>query len=173
MKFEELVMKTVINLRGRDLTDANLVDLTKVLRESTVLKKLHLDYNDITLDNNGRVFTKALASNRTIEVLNLSWNKISSQGITLLAGALGDNKSLVEVYLSHNNIDENGCKALTVAFLKNRGNLGQVFLSDNEGTDAVSELINEITRLKKDYSSRMEEMEELKGKLQKCEDDME
>ena len=60
---------------------------------------------------------------------------------------------------------------LAVAFMKNRGNLRYVHLSNNEGADGASELMNEITRLKKDYSSRMKEIESLKGKLQKCEDD--
>ena len=85
MKFEELVRKKIINLSGWDLTpgnrliDADLVGLTRVLRESIVLEQLHLDNNDITLDNGGD-FTDALARSRTLEVLSLSGNNISGQG---------------------------------------------------------------------------------------------
>ena len=68
MNFDELVRQEEINLHDKGLRDDDLDVLIKVLQKSTVLKKLHLYTNYLTLAD-GK-FADALKENVTLQVLH-------------------------------------------------------------------------------------------------------
>jgi NLR family CARD domain-containing protein 3 len=73
---------------------------------------LSLFCNDI--DDNGAIaLANMLATNTSLETLNLECNRITSVGATAIALALQcNNRSLQELHLGNNNIDDDGMKAM-------------------------------------------------------------
>ena len=109
LNFNELVKQKDIRLFNRGLRDDDLDPLIKVIEQSTVLEELDLSCNELTLAD-GKL-AHAIAKNKTIKLLDLQHNNISSQGIKLLADALKENETLQELYLYHNNIEGSKCLA--------------------------------------------------------------
>ncbi|KAL7549003.1 hypothetical protein ACHAWF_012277, partial [Thalassiosira exigua] len=113
MDFDSLVQQEKIDIRNKDLHDADLIVMTEVLRKSKVLEELSLWANSITLAEGQ--FADALGQNQSLRVLDLGRNKIGDEGAKRLATALKDNKTLVEVSLSFNKIGDEGAKSLADA----------------------------------------------------------
>jgi len=122
MNFTTLINKKNIVLHSKGLTDDDLLVLAQVLKKTKVLKSLYLSRNQITLGNNqnGKLFTYALAQNKTLTSLYLGWNTIGRDGIHKLSTALKFNKTLTKLGLEHNNICSRGCKLLANALSVNK-----------------------------------------------------
>ena len=95
--FDELVTKTVIELKDDDFRDDDLADvLINVIKQSSVLEKLDLTNNELTLAD-GKL-TKAIAKSK-IKKLVLSNNNIGVEGAKHLADALKTNGTLKKMDL--------------------------------------------------------------------------
>ncbi len=68
MDFDHLIGEEEIILDLQNLSDGDLDVLVEVLQKSTVPVELRLDWNQITLADGS--FSKALANNRTFQILN-------------------------------------------------------------------------------------------------------
>jgi Ran GTPase-activating protein (RanGAP) involved in mRNA processing and transport len=91
-------------LSHNHISDEGVQSLVKILTfNNSTLKDLDLGNNDIT--NNGvQYLAKMLETNKTLNQLNLSSNRIGDQGVTLLSNALtpSNNKTLEKLYLNSN-----------------------------------------------------------------------
>ena len=59
------------------------------------------------------LFGEALPSNKTLIVLDLAHNRISSEGTKHLANALRINRTLLSLSLANNRVDDEGAVALS------------------------------------------------------------
>jgi Ran GTPase-activating protein (RanGAP) involved in mRNA processing and transport len=75
-----------ITTNNKNLRDDDLDEIINEMETSTVLKEIKLCRNQITLSD-GR-FTAALASNTSLQKINLHSNKIGDEGVRRLASAL-------------------------------------------------------------------------------------
>lgn len=108
---QNIFTERYLNLKGQELRDDDIVELTKALENNRYIKAIDLSYNDI--GDNG---IKELAKNKQIEELNLSngisgyddyYNHVTAIGIKFLA-----NSNLSKLNLSGNPVSDEGIKYL-------------------------------------------------------------
>ena len=173
MKFniDELGKQKIIDLpklsfmKGwEDLRDDDLDDLIKVIEQSTVLERLNLSGNNLTLADgklakaiakntslkvlslhNNNIGTKGakhladiLKKNNTLEVLGLNSNHIGNTGAKFIADMLAVNKTLQVIELDKNNIGDKGALSIATSLFLNTGIQG-IFLRYNKIGDAGAE----------------------------------
>ena len=117
MNFEYLINKEHIDLSFNSLHDGNIEVLVEVLEKSEVLGELNLWDNRIALADDK--FTDALAQNRTLRVLSLGSNNITSDGMKRLAAALKVNQSVQELHMGDNCMGNDGAKSFADALTAN------------------------------------------------------
>jgi len=61
--------------------------LAKLLKSSTTLKKLYIDFNELMVPG-AKWIAKGLRTNQSLEVLNIKGNIIGDDGCVLIAQAL-------------------------------------------------------------------------------------
>ncbi len=95
----------ILNLSNNHVFDMGARSLSETLSSNnSILQLLDLCSNDIT-DLGAQHLTEMLKTNQTLIFLRLSSNKISDQGIQLLANVLArQNNSLQEFYIDHNKL---------------------------------------------------------------------
>ena len=104
----ELIKQKIIDLGDIDLIDDDLDEVIKTIEQNTVLEKLGLGDNKLTLAD-GKL-ANAIAKNTTLKVLDLHNNKILPEGMKQLADALKSNNALQELDLSRNKIGSEGAQ---------------------------------------------------------------
>ncbi|KAL7553264.1 hypothetical protein ACHAWF_016519 [Thalassiosira exigua] len=134
MDFDSLAHKKRIQLVDKGLKDADMDMLVRILSESTSMLALILGKNQITLADGA--FCRALATNRTLLVLNLHCNNIGDEGIKHLAKAIKANQHLQTLHLNGNRIGDKGASYLADAFAKNKS-IRKVYLKNNRGITDV------------------------------------
>ena len=126
-----------LNLRGNDITDEGVKQLSSVLANSQ-LSSLNLSGNYIT-DEGVKQLSSVLA-NSQLSSLNLSGNDITDAGVKQLSSVLA-NSQLSSLDLSANNITDAGVKRLSSVLANSQ--LSSLDLSANNITDAgVKQLSN-------------------------------
>ena len=127
-----------INGSNKDLKDEDLDELIKEINTSTVLREIKLSNNLITLAD-GR-FTAALASNTSLQKINLHGNTIGDEGVRSLASALKVNNTLRYINLIGNQISKDGAQFLAEALIVNTS-LDNFYLQSNRiGDEGVQSL---------------------------------
>jgi Leucine-rich repeat (LRR) protein len=99
-----------INRSHKNLRDEDLDEIIKEMETSAVLMELNLNRNQITLTD--VKFTAALASNTSLQKINLHCNKIGDEGVRSLASALKLNSTLESIILNGNQISKDGAQFL-------------------------------------------------------------
>ena len=86
--------------------------LAKLIKVSTTLKKLYVEYNELMIEG-AKFIAKGIQSNpKQLEVLNVKGNIIGDEGCLILADALSGNEKLRELDISLNEIGPNGFQAI-------------------------------------------------------------
>jgi len=123
-----------VNLLGQQLTDR---DMETVIGQVIIKKQctaLWLEYNEITSQGTS-LLAGALYNNTTLEKLSLHNNRVSDMGVHSLAQALSfDNSTLKELDLSWNGITDEGAQHLAEMLMTNK-TLSRLNLSENQITD--------------------------------------
>ncbi|XP_045692999.1 leucine-rich repeat-containing protein 45 isoform X1 [Phyllostomus hastatus] len=110
-----------LDLKGNNLQAAGAEALGRLLRQSTSLQSLTLEWNNLgTWEDAFAAFCRALAGNGVLRRLDLRNNQISHQGAEELALALKSNTSLQQLDLRWNNIGLLGGRALVSCLPSNR-----------------------------------------------------
>ncbi len=114
----------ILSLRDNSVSDEGIKPLTNVLQNNNqALKRLGLQENGIT-DFGAEYLAQMLQKNQTLIYLSLSWNKISDQGVQLLASALNNhNNSLQVLSLSKNTLITDLSIASLCGMIKSRRSL--------------------------------------------------
>ncbi|KAM5309032.1 leucine-rich repeat-containing protein 45 isoform 2-T2 [Glossophaga mutica] len=111
----------LLDLKGNNLQAAGAEALGKLLRHSTSIQSLTLEWNNLgTWEDAFATFCRALAGNGVLRQLDLRNNQISHQGAEELALALKSNTSLQQLDLRWNNIGLLGGRALVTCLPSNR-----------------------------------------------------
>uniref|UniRef100_K9IM92 Putative leucine-rich repeat-containing protein 45 n=1 Tax=Desmodus rotundus TaxID=9430 RepID=K9IM92_DESRO len=110
-----------LDLKGNNLQASGAEVLGKLLRQSTSIQSLTLEWNSLgTWEDAFATFCRALAGNGVLRQLDLRNNQISHQGAEELALALKSNTSLQQLDLRWNNIGLLGGRALVNCLPSNR-----------------------------------------------------
>ena len=154
MKFDldKFVKKKDIYLSYKGLVDDDLDVLIKVIEKSTVLEKLYLHDNNLTLAD-GKL-ADAIAKSRTLKSLQIHGNNIGPEGIKLLADALKENNTPLRVLgLGGNIIGDEGAKCIAEMLAVNKtlqyiglGNnkIGKILRRNNIGDKGAEHLANAL-----------------------------
>ncbi|XP_048052028.1 NACHT, LRR and PYD domains-containing protein 12-like isoform X2 [Megalobrama amblycephala] len=104
--------------------------LQKLLPVVEASRSAKLDYCNIT-DEGCAALTSSLRSNSLLRELDLTWNKIGDEGLTLLSDGLKDpHCKLEKLTLCRCNITDEGCAVLASA-LRSNSHLRELDLSNN------------------------------------------
>lgn len=115
-----------------DFTLRDLLPLAEVLAFDNVLT--HLDFSGVTKpmgDLAAHALAAMLNQNRTIESLNLSYQNLGPEGITMICKALEKSKSLVSLRLRGNNAGPEGASPIARLIKRNLCRLRYVDVSNN------------------------------------------
>ncbi|CEG39051.1 protein nlrc3 [Plasmopara halstedii] len=97
---------TTLSLNGNHLTDAEIIPFAYELGHNRCLLELTLSYNAIG-EIGSASLAKALATNSSLQLLDLTHNRISKDGIIpWLGDTMRVNRSLLVLKLSHNGIGD-------------------------------------------------------------------
>ena len=113
---EDLEIK--VSKKSLDNSDISLI-LNKLLTHNAVNKKLILTKNQLTDDVVQALIHGLIENGIDLSLLDLGENNIKYNGVVKISEFLINSKHLVELYLSNNQINEQGF----VAFLKAEGQL--------------------------------------------------
>ena len=136
-----------------DLDDDGLLALVEGMANCVNLEHLNLRGNDSITEVGLKALSSLFQSKKfSLQFLGLSDVDISNEGMITLASGLAAVESLKSLYLAHNNIVDEGLKALTVV-LSNNNNLEILSLSDNGsfsevGLRQLSDVIPTASNLK-------------------------
>jgi arsenate reductase-like glutaredoxin family protein len=139
---EELDLSSIkINLQGATA-------LSTMLAVNTTLTRLHLQsantYGTAGIEDGGvEALSEALKKNTTLEELDLSNVRISTQAATALSAMLAVNTTLTRLHLQSANIDDTGMEILASGLEKNKG-LKYIDLTGNRLTSQGAEALGRI-----------------------------
>jgi len=112
---------TRIDLKGNNLRHSGSELVGKILKRSTTLRELNLEWNALGMWNQGvSAIADGLSMNQTLTYLNVSNNQISHEGGTDLAEALKRNSTLKHLDLRWNNVGVIGGRAFASALQHNK-----------------------------------------------------
>jgi Ran GTPase-activating protein (RanGAP) involved in mRNA processing and transport len=131
-----------VDLSDQQVTD---LDIDNITQQAIIKKKclgLNLRYNGIT-PVGAEILADALKNNTSLQMLYLSYNRLSDRGVQYLASELSTNNStLVELQLEHNGITDTGVQYLS-EMLKNNRSLVHLGLAGNEIGDQGIQLLSD------------------------------
>ena len=119
-----------LNLCGRALKLSDVRTLARALSLTSVCKVVELRNCGLECPH-VQAFARFSKCNRSLAVLDLSFNYISDTGVIALAQNLKQDKSLRRLELSNNDITEHGLKRLTRALEENR-TLTNINMAEND-----------------------------------------
>ena len=137
-------------LRGSDITITELVlcgnDLTAVsssaisdLTISCRVKTLYISRNNIDGEDD-RLYRMITDQSSMVEWLDMSNNKLSSNGTIKLFTALSDGKKLRKLWIHNNNITDEACDAIIMAMKKNTS-LVELYMYNNPISGECAQLV--------------------------------
>jgi Ran GTPase-activating protein (RanGAP) involved in mRNA processing and transport len=138
------------------LSDKGIYTLTNTLSlNSSKLSLLGLQDTGIT-DEGAKYIAEMLKTNTAIDRLLLSWNRISDQGVELLADVLGNhNTTLQTLRLSNNKLISDSSADFLVEMLKQNQTLKCLDICNCKLSDKGKEKLRQVTRSKKNFGLRV------------------
>lgn len=147
----------LVNLEGMNgyITSTGLASLSDAIANSTALKKVSFAHNQISDEdeNSFQSFCSAVAINKSITELNLSYNSIGIKCSKYIANLIRSNQILRNVDLSYNTLKNEGCKIILESLPFN-SSLKTLNLEGNEASNEVLQKIN--LYLKENQSSKFQ-----------------
>jgi Ran GTPase-activating protein (RanGAP) involved in mRNA processing and transport len=142
----------VLNLGENPLTDKGIHELSKNLSFLNNLRCLYLDNTTFgETDSLTLYLSKSLNFLKNLEVLNLGFNKITSEGFKFLSQSFIYLKNLKELLLHHNDMNNRGIKYISKAF-SSMPSLEVINFSfnkiDQEGAELLAENFRFLPKLK-------------------------
>jgi len=150
INFIELVKQKSICLSNKNLNGDKLDVLVKVIKQSTILEELDLQYNNIgEKQSDFKLFANAIAKNRTLKVLSLFGNSMCYRRAEYLADALKKNRTLQELRLdgenNWNSITLDEIKHLASALTKKNNTLQELSIGGydigNKGAKYIADML--------------------------------
>ena len=106
--------------------------------------------NNLIGDRGAFFLAQALATNDTLQSLQLSWNRIGGNGAQDLAVALSRNYSLEQLILYSNRFGDRGAAVLLEAVISNRGSrIARIDVGDNGVRNGLQERLKNFLVLRK------------------------
>ena len=133
---------TVLDLGYGNINKEAAVELAMALNCNNILKQLWLRGNVLGADG-AAVILSSLQNIRTLRVLDLSYNNISSRSANGIAAVINSNHFLEQLWLDGNMLMTTGVVIIASA-LKKHSNLTLLSLSNNEITEDAAEEISAI-----------------------------
>lgn len=151
-KFKYINKLEVLNLGENPLTDRGIHELSKNLSLLNQLRCLYLDNTSFgETDSLTLYLSKSFNFIKNLEVLNLGFNKITSEGFKFFSQSLINLKTLKELLLHHNDMTNRGIKYISKAF-SSMPSLEVINLSfnkiDQEGAELLAESFRFLPKLK-------------------------
>lgn len=121
-----------LSLKFSRLNDLAISTLCEALKFNKSIEILDLEGNAITSDG-ARALSLVLDSNTPLKTLNLKENQIGDKGVKHLADIIlsGKNTHLEILNLSKNNIGSDGAKIYANSLMNVTNNISEIFLNDN------------------------------------------
>lgn len=140
--------KTSLSLRGNHLQTEGGIAIGKFLKENSSIKQLNVEWNNLgNLDCGVEEIGYGLEMNESLQVLDLRNNNIGPGGANMLAKGLRNNKSLMRLDLRWNAIGSIGGQAFADILENDNKCLVELELSGNNiPTHLVSEIAFAIQR---------------------------
>ena len=137
LKFNRALKK--LNICENSVGERGALAIAEMLKYNTTLKVLDMRFNSIC-ERGALAMAESLEQNTTLSVLNMSGNSVGWGAIALLKY----NTTLTELYISHNQISEEGCQEMAEV-LKHNATLTVLDISMNslgfEGALAMAEML--------------------------------
>ncbi|CAM4959577.1 unnamed protein product [Rotaria socialis] len=134
-----------LSLALNEITSKGASILADALRSNTTLHELWLSTNHVS-DAGVGYLAQALSTNRTLTKLGLASNDITSAGVSHLVEIVKKNKTLNTIGLAMNRIDDQGVQMLANALAQQNTNLEILTLDRNQSVSdfSINALINMI-----------------------------
>lgn len=117
-KIKQMKSLTSINFTNNNLSSDSAFTLSELILANTSITKFIFAKNCISGDGLKQLLTSHLLSNRVIDVLDLSYNKLSHNDFLAISEYVKSNPNLNTINLSGNSIEMNSCVELGVALSK-------------------------------------------------------
>jgi Ran GTPase-activating protein (RanGAP) involved in mRNA processing and transport len=144
-----------LNLSSNQITSEGVAIISDAIqRQTTALEKLDLDGNCLS-DVSVSFLARALSTNDvTLKILHVNSNDISAVGAEHLAQMLKSNRTLIQLWLKRNPINNRGIEFLANALAHHNTTLEELYISfdlsiDDLAIDSLVELIENNSSLKK------------------------
>ncbi len=123
-------------------------ELEKYIDKFLNNSEIDLDGKQLT-DHDADIICKKAIMEKKCSKLRLQKNKITGKGATILANALYNNTTLIELYLSKNQISDIGVHALAQTLVVNSSTLKVLDLYSNNITDEGIEYLSDMLKINK------------------------
>ena len=121
----------MLNLSNNKLNEENIKGLFGYLKQNDSIKRLYLDHNNIT-SASGYYMADSFKKNKTIEILDLSYNKLNESGFDAFLNILqNDNTTLKDLSISFNQLVSQDFKSLS-KYLNSNPSLKKLDISGNK-----------------------------------------
>jgi hypothetical protein len=131
-----------LDLSGSDLSDDEIVTVTKLLGFNRTIHNLILDGCNIGVAGSKKI-AELLKDDSNLYTLYLRENKLGDMGAAFLADVLGNNNSLKILALSSNLIGNAGAELILKA-LKDNQSLEYLFLDNNKINNEIEPVFKQI-----------------------------
>ncbi|KAF5397341.1 Nalp (Nacht leucine rich repeat and pyrin domain containing) [Paragonimus heterotremus] len=108
-----------LNLSWNRLGSGGMRQFAKGLAENKYLKSLNLSFNGIGPRKGCPELALALKGNKTLEVLDMSGNRVSPEGAVLFCKGFYNNTTLKHLYMTRNPLQTAGCYAILTGIMRN------------------------------------------------------
>ena len=132
-----------------EITSEGAIKIAEAITVNTTLKVLNINNN--TFDNGADAISNSLKSNKSLQELNMSYNRIYSSGVIKIAEAIKVNTTLKVLNINGNTTSDKGADAISDS-LKSNNSLQELNMSNNWiyswGAIKIAEAIKVNTTLK-------------------------
>merc|ERR1719447_2476409 len=137
----------IADFKGNNFRTKSAEHICKLLKQTTSLKELYLEWNALGLHDIGMsAVAEGLAVNKCVEVLDLSNNQICQNGARLLCLALKRNKTLKTLDMRWNNVGVAGGREFLSALQHNKTLVGLQLAGNNIPSDTLKAISTSIQR---------------------------
>ncbi|KAI0212767.1 Leucine-rich repeat-containing protein 45 [Lamellibrachia satsuma] len=150
-----------LEMKGNNVRGSACEAVGRMLAQNKILLSLCLEWNAVgMLDTSFGMFCEGLATNATLQVLDLRNNQITHDGAGELASALKRNTTLRSLDLRWNNVGLIGARTLLSAFDYNKGLVKLELAGNNIPNDVLRAIETSVahnsdrTNLVTDYTQR-------------------
>ena len=162
MTLSEVESATELNWSHKQLNDADVAVLSRILETHTKLRTLKL-WGNMVGDIGATALASALEKNDSLETLYLGSNRVGDAGASALAASLETNTTLYTLNIGNNCIGNMGASALNSA-LEHNDTLQELILYDDHPSFSTALMQTINAKLQRRSSEREQEPLSAKGR---------